>query len=89
VQYFNHSYKRTGTLWEGRYKGTLIDSERYLLSCYRFNALGQEDRLIVPHYEYLKLADNAEERQLAYRALFKNHLSEKALTDIRESTNKA
>jgi len=26
VQYFNYSYKRTGTLWEGRYKATLIDS---------------------------------------------------------------
>ena len=36
VQYFNHSYQRTGTLWEGRYKATLIDSERYLLTCYRY-----------------------------------------------------
>ncbi len=36
VQYFNHSYKRTGTLWEGRYKATLIDSEHYALTCYRY-----------------------------------------------------
>ena len=36
VQYFNYSYKRTGTLWEGRYKATLIDSEAYLLTCYRY-----------------------------------------------------
>lgn len=36
VQYFNHCYKRTGTLWEGRYKATLIDSERYLLTCMRY-----------------------------------------------------
>jgi putative transposase len=36
VQYFNHSYKRTGTLWEGRYKATLIDSESYLLTCMRY-----------------------------------------------------
>lgn len=33
VQYFNFTYQRTGTLWEGRYKSTLIDSERYLLTC--------------------------------------------------------
>ncbi len=33
VQYFNCKYKRTGTLWEGRYKASLIDSERYLLTC--------------------------------------------------------
>ena len=33
VQYFNFTYQRTGTLWEGRYKSTLINSERYLLTC--------------------------------------------------------
>ncbi len=36
VQYFNHCYQRTGTLWEGRYKATLIDTERYLLTCMRY-----------------------------------------------------
>jgi putative transposase len=36
VQYFNFTYGRTGTLWEGRYKATLIDTERYLLTCYRY-----------------------------------------------------
>ena len=36
VQYFNYQYRRTGTLWEGRYKATLIDSEKYLLTCYRY-----------------------------------------------------
>ena len=36
VQYFNHRYERTGTLWEGRYKATLIDSENYLLTCMRY-----------------------------------------------------
>ena len=33
VQYFNYTYDRTGTLWEGRYKATLIDSDRYLPVC--------------------------------------------------------
>jgi len=36
VRYFNEMYRRTGTLWEGRYRSTLIDSERYLLACYRY-----------------------------------------------------
>ncbi len=36
VQYFNYRQNRTGTLWEGRYKATLIDSERYLLTCMRY-----------------------------------------------------
>jgi len=33
VRYFNASQQRSGTLWEGRYKSTLIQSERYLLAC--------------------------------------------------------
>ncbi|HEX9720779.1 MAG TPA: transposase [Ramlibacter sp.] len=33
VRYFNQRQGRTGTLWEGRYKSTLIQSERYLLAC--------------------------------------------------------
>jgi putative transposase len=36
VQYFNYRYHRTGTLWEGRYKAALLDSEQYLLTCYRY-----------------------------------------------------
>lgn len=33
VRYFNKRHKRSGTLWEGRYKSSLIDSEGYLLTC--------------------------------------------------------
>lgn len=33
VRYFNDSQKRSGTLWEGRYKSTLIQAERHLLAC--------------------------------------------------------
>jgi REP-associated tyrosine transposase len=33
VRHFNERYGRTGTLWEGRYRSSLIDSERYFLQC--------------------------------------------------------
>jgi putative transposase len=33
VRYFNRRQARTGTLWEGRYRSTLIQAERYLLAC--------------------------------------------------------
>ena len=33
VRYFNDLQGRTGTLWEGRYKSTLIQTDRYLLAC--------------------------------------------------------
>jgi putative transposase len=36
VQYFNYVYKRSGTLWEGRYRATVVDSERYLLILMRY-----------------------------------------------------
>ena len=113
VQYFNYTYQRTGTLWEGRYKATLVDSEAYLLTCmryielnpvradmvahpsdypwssYRFNALGQSNELLVPHLEYLRLGRSDEARQAAYRQLFKYHLAESSMDEIREATNKA
>ena len=36
VRYFNHAYHRSGTLWEGRFKSCLVDSESYLLHLYRY-----------------------------------------------------
>ncbi|MCF6299474.1 MAG: transposase [Thiomicrorhabdus sp.] len=36
VRYFNFKYKRTGTLWEGRFRSCLIDSEQHLLEVYRY-----------------------------------------------------
>ena len=33
VRYFNSRHSRTGTLWEGRYRSTLIQPDRYLLPC--------------------------------------------------------
>lgn len=36
VACFNARYRRTGTLWEGRFKSALVDSDRYALACYRY-----------------------------------------------------
>ena len=36
VQYINHTYGRTGTLWDGRYKSSLVQAETYLLLCQRY-----------------------------------------------------
>ena len=33
VRYFNRRHGRSGTLWEGRYRSTLIEAERHLLAC--------------------------------------------------------
>lgn len=113
VQYFNCRYRRTGTLWEGRYKAALLDTESYLLACYRYielnpvragmvarpdvyrwsshrcNAMGEPNVLVTPHSLYLQLAESAEQRYRAYRALFRGALEEVAVEAIREATNKA
>lgn len=112
VQYFNYTQKRTGTLWEGRYKATLIDSERYLLTCYRYielnpvranmvehprdyawssylcHAEGKSDKLVTDHPLYVSLGKNDEMRQAAYSGLFKAHVGEATLNEIRDATNK-
>ena len=36
VPAFNRKYGRTGTLWEGRFKSCLVDSERYLHVVHRY-----------------------------------------------------
>ena len=36
VQYSNFEYRRSGTLWEGRFESCLIQAERYLLEVYKY-----------------------------------------------------
>ena len=49
VQYVNRTYKRTGTLWEGRYRSCLIQEEKYLLTCQRYIELNPVRAGIVEH----------------------------------------
>ncbi len=112
AQYVNRYYKRSGSVWEGRFKASLIQAEEYLLTCYRYielnpvradmvrdpgdyawssyrcNGLGHADPLITEHPLYAALGAGALERQSTYRALFRAHLDEPALTVIREAVNR-
>ncbi|MDH3590111.1 MAG: transposase [Gammaproteobacteria bacterium] len=36
VRYFNTAHERTGGLWEGRYRASLVNTDRYLQACYRY-----------------------------------------------------
>jgi putative transposase len=111
VYYINKTYRRSGTLWEGRYKASLVDSEAYLLSCMRYielnpvragmvnhpgdykwssyaaNAQGQTDLLLSPHPLYTALGETTAVRQHAYRELFRHHLDNDILHEIREALN--
>lgn len=49
VRYINLTYNRTGTLWEGRYKSTLVDSEKYFLLVSRYIELNPVRADMVEH----------------------------------------
>ena len=49
VQYVNRSYRRSGTLWEGRFRSCLTQSEDYVLACYRYIELNPVRANMVPH----------------------------------------
>ncbi len=48
VRYVNYVYRRSGTLWEERYKTSLVDSDRYLLTCYGYIELNPVRAGMVP-----------------------------------------
>jgi len=51
TQYVNRRYERTGTLWEGRHRSSVVQSERYLLTCYRYIELNPVRAGMVRHPE--------------------------------------
>lgn len=66
VRYINHTYKRTGTLWEGRFKASLVDSDAYLLTCMRYIELNPVRANMVGHpgeYPWSSYACNANGKQ--------------------------
>ena len=60
VQYVNRTYRRSGTLWEGRFRSCPIQEETYLLACQRYIELNPVRAGMVPH--------PAEYRWSSYRA---------------------
>ena len=62
VQYINTTYRRTGTLWDSRYKSSLIQAETYLLACQRYIELNPVRAAMVDdpaHYRWTSYRHNA------------------------------
>jgi len=49
VQYINRTYRRSGTLWEGRFRSCLTQEESYVLGCYRYIELNPVRAGMVEH----------------------------------------
>jgi len=66
VQYINRRYQRSGTLWEGRFRSCLTQSEDYVLACYRYIELNPVRANMVSHprdYPWSSYLINAEGKQ--------------------------
>jgi putative transposase len=111
VQYINRSYRRSGTLWEGRFRSCIVQQEEYLFSCQRYiemnpvragiiqhpdeyqwssyqaNGLGKGFGFIHHHSLYQDLGRTDTERQMAYRALFRDDVASGKIDKIRHATN--
>jgi putative transposase len=62
VQYINTTYRRTGSLWDSRYKSSLIQAETYLLACQRYIELNPVRAAMVDdpaHYRWTSYRHNA------------------------------
>jgi putative transposase len=112
VGYFNRCQARTGCLFEGRFKSSVIDSDAYWFTCmryvelnpvragrvcdpadyrwssYRANALGANDRLIVPHALYASLGQSAVYRQQSWRELCAEAIPQEQLFEIRTAARR-
>jgi putative transposase len=65
VPEFNRRHERTGTLWEGRFRSSVIDTERYFIECQRYIELNPVRADIVLHpgeYPWSSYRTNAEGR---------------------------
>lgn len=82
VTYYNKKYNRTGTIWSGRYKSSIVEPKIYLLPVMRYiesfssqysshprNALAQKDPLIVFHEQYKTLGFTDEVRIKEYNSI--------------------
>lgn len=88
VRYVNNAYGRTGTLWEGRFKASLVDSDRYLLALSRYIELNPVRAKMVAHpgqYPWSSYQANAHGKPIrllsqhdTYRALGSSPLARQA-----------
>lgn len=73
VRYINQTYQRTGTLWQGRYKASLVDSEAYLLTCMRYIEMNPVRAGMVEHPGEYRWSSYVKNTQGDNNALITHH----------------
>lgn len=67
VPYINYHYGTSGSIWEGRYKASLVQEENYLLACMRYIELNPVSANMVKHpseYPWSSYKANAEGKKI-------------------------
>jgi putative transposase len=67
-RYINKRYERTGTLWEGRFRSSPVDTDYYCLACYRYIELNPVRAGIVAlpgDYRWSSYRENTGERGIS------------------------
>lgn len=89
VQKVNRSHGRTGTLWEGRYKASLVQDDYYLLACHLYIELNPVRAGLVPapgDYSYSSYAYNALGK---HDSIVSTHAMYRSLADTPETRRNA
>ncbi|WP_417663503.1 transposase [Pseudomonas sp.] len=74
VQYINRTYRRSGTLWEGRYRSCLLNEESYVLACYRYIEMNPVRAGMVDHPAEYRWSSYRVNAQGESSSLIKPHL---------------
>ncbi len=92
VQYINRTYRRSGTLWEGRFKSCLAQRDEYVLRCYRYIELNPVRARMVGHprgYQWSSYGANGEGRADPLLTPHAEYLGLGASSDARRSAYRA
>jgi len=73
VPYINKKYQRTGGLWEGRFKASIIDSENYLIGCMRYIELNPVRAKMVEKPETYRWSSYRANAQGEHNAILSPH----------------
>lgn len=85
ARYLNSVYLRSGSLWDGRYKAAIIDSEHYLLACYRYIELDPVRTLWVDCADDYPWSSYCAHALGAPDSLIRDHVLYQALGPTREA----
>lgn len=79
AQYFNRTHERTGTLWEGRFRSSIVEGQDYLFRCYRYIEMNPVRAGMAKHprdYPWSSYRENAEgERSAAFLAPHQQYIA--------------